>query len=202
MVSAACLLLAFVFFIPLYLKNKVTTVPGFLADRFGPACGTIYSCILLFLYVFGYMVTVLYAGSLAFSQVTGWNFYVVVALIAVGVGAYTIHGGLTSVMWADLFQCLLLMVGGIMLFFCCAGPCSRRLGRDGAADPQTHAALPAAGAPHGAFSGNHHRDLRGLHLLPGRQPVDDPADALGAEHLGRPDGPGAGLVHQFLSARW
>ena len=30
-----------VFFIPLYLKNKVSTVPGFLADRFGPACGTI-----------------------------------------------------------------------------------------------------------------------------------------------------------------
>ena len=67
--------MVFVFFIPLYLKNKVTTVPGFLADRFGPACGTIYSCILLFLYVFGYMVTVLYAGSLAFSRVTGWHFY-------------------------------------------------------------------------------------------------------------------------------
>jgi len=110
-----------IFFIPLYLKNKVTTVPGFLADRFGPACGTIYSCILLFLYVFVYMVTVLYSGSLAFSQVTGWNFYAVVLLIAVGVGAYTIHGGLTSVMWADLFQCLLLMAGGITLFFCALG---------------------------------------------------------------------------------
>ena len=113
--------MAFIFFIPLYLKNKVTTVPGFLADRFGPACGTIYSCILLFLYVFGYMVTVLYAGSLAFSGVLHWNFYVVVLLIAVGVGAYTIHGGLTSVMWADLFQCLLLMTGGIILFFCALG---------------------------------------------------------------------------------
>ena len=38
-------------------------------------------------------------------------------VIVVGVGAYSIHGGLTSVMWADLFQCLLLMVGGITLFF-------------------------------------------------------------------------------------
>ena len=61
--------LVLVFFIPIYLKNKVATVPGFLADRFGPACGTIYSCMLLFLYVFVYMVTVLYAGSLAFSHV-------------------------------------------------------------------------------------------------------------------------------------
>ena len=39
------------FFIPIYLKNRVTTVPGFLADRFGPACGTIYSCMLLVFYV-------------------------------------------------------------------------------------------------------------------------------------------------------
>ena len=42
-------------------------------------------------------------------------------LIVVGVGAYSIHGGLTSVMWADLFQCILLMVGGITLFFAALG---------------------------------------------------------------------------------
>lgn len=113
--------LMLIVFIPIYLKNKVTTVPGFLADRFGPACGTIYSCILLFVYVFIYMVTVLYSGSLAFSEVTGWPFHNVLLLIAVGVGAYTIHGGLTSVMWADLFQCILLMVGGATLFFCALG---------------------------------------------------------------------------------
>ena len=106
---------------PSICKNKVTTVPGFLADRFGPACGTIYSCMLLAFYVCIYTVTVLYAGSLAFSEVTGWNFYFVLLLIVVGVGAYSIHGGLTSVMWADLFQCILLMVGGITLFFAALG---------------------------------------------------------------------------------
>lgn len=116
-----CYTLVLTFFIPIYLKNKVTTVPGFLADRFGPACGTLYSCMLLVFYVCIYTVTVLYAGSLAFSQVTGWNFYFVLLLIVVGVGAYSIHGGLTSVMWADLFQCILLMAGGITLFFAALG---------------------------------------------------------------------------------
>ena len=62
--------LVLLFFIPIYLRNKVTTVPGFLADRFGPAVGTAYSCLLLFLYVFVYMSMVLYAGSLAFSHVS------------------------------------------------------------------------------------------------------------------------------------
>ena len=116
-----CYALVLTVFIPIYLKNKVTTVPGFLSDRFGPACGTIYSCMLLAFYVCIYTVTVLYAGSLAFSEVTGWNFYLVLVLIVVGVGAYSIHGGLTSVMWADLFQCILLMVGGITLFFTALG---------------------------------------------------------------------------------
>jgi solute:Na+ symporter, SSS family len=116
-----CYALVLTVFIPVYLKNRVTTVPGFLADRFGPACGTIYSIMLLAFYVCIYTVTVLYAGSLAFSEVTGWNFYLVLALIVVGVGAYSIHGGLTSVMWADLFQCILLMAGGITLFFAALG---------------------------------------------------------------------------------
>ncbi len=112
-----CYALVLTVFIPIYLKNKVVTVPGFLADRFGPPCGTIYSVMLLAFYVCIYTVTVLYAGSLAFSEVSGWNFYFVLALIVVGVGAYSIHGGLTSVMWADLFQCILLMTSGIILFF-------------------------------------------------------------------------------------
>lgn len=116
-----CYTIVLTIFIPIYLKNRVTTVPGFLADRFGPACGTIYSCMLLAFYVCIYTVTVLYAGSLAFSQVTGWNFYLVLLLIVLGVGAYSIHGGLASVMWADLFQCALLMIGGITLFFAALG---------------------------------------------------------------------------------
>ena len=106
-----------IFFIPIYLKNKVITVPGFLADRFGPLCGTIYSVLLLFVYVFVYMVTVLYSGSLACSELTGWHLYPVLIGTALVVGAYVTHGGLVSVMWTDLFQCILLMTGGSLVFF-------------------------------------------------------------------------------------
>jgi SSS family solute:Na+ symporter len=131
-----CYALVLTIFIPVYLKNRVTTVSGFLADRFGPACGTIYSCMLLAFYVCIYTVTVLYSGSLAFSEVTGWNFYVVLVLIVAGVGAYSIHGGLTSVMWADLFQCILLMAGGITLFFTALGHIPGGWGALVAASPQ------------------------------------------------------------------
>ena len=128
--------LVLVFFIPIYLKNRVMTVSGFLADRFGPACGTIYSCLLLVLYVCVYMVTVLYSGSLALSEITGWNFFAVLILLAVVVGGYSIRGGLTSVMWADLFQCILLMVGGITLFFLALGKIPGGWGAMAAASPE------------------------------------------------------------------
>ncbi len=127
--------LVLIVFIPVYLKNRVVTVSGFLADRFGPACGTIFSCFLLFIYVCVYMVTVLYAGSLAFSEITGWHFGLVLVGIAVIVGAYSIRGGLTSVMWADLFQCILLMAGGITLFFIALGKIPGGWGAMVAANP-------------------------------------------------------------------
>jgi solute:Na+ symporter, SSS family len=109
--------LVLLFFIPVYLKNRVTTVPGFLAVRFGPLCGTIYSVFLLLIYVCVYMVTVLYSGSLACAELTGWQLYPILIGTAVVVGAYVTHGGLVSVMWTDLFQCVLLMVGGTLVFF-------------------------------------------------------------------------------------
>jgi solute:Na+ symporter, SSS family len=109
--------LPLILFIPIYLKNRVTTVPGFMASRFGPAVGTIYSCILLFVYAFVYLVTVLYSGSLAFSKITGWNLHVVIFLVAIIVGGYSIRGGLVSVMWTDLIQCALLTLGGVVLFW-------------------------------------------------------------------------------------
>lgn len=109
--------LPLIFFIPIYLKNRVTTVPGFLVARFGPAVGTIYAAFLLFVSVFVYLVTVLYSGSYAFSQITGWSLYRVVFLTALIVGLYSIKGGLVSVMWTDVVQCALLTIGGIALFW-------------------------------------------------------------------------------------
>ncbi|MGO9199188.1 MAG: SLC5 family protein [Limisphaerales bacterium] len=109
--------LVMVFFIPLYLKNRVTTVPELLTRRFGPACGDIYSYVMLFAYVFLFLTPALYGGSITFSRLTGWPPAAVLAGVALLVGSYTILGGLSSVMWTDAFQCVLLVIGGVVLFF-------------------------------------------------------------------------------------
>ena len=57
-----------VFFAPLFLRTRLTTVPEYFARRFGPLCSDIYSWIMLLAYVFVFMVPVLYGGSLAFLR--------------------------------------------------------------------------------------------------------------------------------------
>lgn len=123
-----------VFFIPVYLKNRVTTMPDFLNRRYGPLCADIYSYVMLIAYVFVFLVPVLYSGSLAFSQLIGpaegsaaaenalnWRFHAVLWTTIVLVGLYTIKGGLASVMWTDAAQCLMLLGGGLVLYFLALG---------------------------------------------------------------------------------
>ncbi len=105
------------FFIPLYLKNRISTVPELLTRRFGPLCGDIYSYVMLFAYVFLFLAPALFGGCVTFSQLTGWPRSLVLAGIIVLVGVYTILGGLNSVMWTDAVQCVMLVVGGVVLFF-------------------------------------------------------------------------------------
>lgn len=105
------------FFIPLYLRNRILTVPEFLNRRFGPACGGIYSAVTLLGYVFIFLPPVLYGGSLTLSQLTGWPSWAVLLGIAVLTGSYTLLGGLGSVMWTDALQCAMLLGGGLVLYF-------------------------------------------------------------------------------------
>lgn len=105
-----------VLFIPIYLKNRVATVPELLTRRFGPLCGDLYSWTMLAAYVFVFLVPVLYGGSLALHELTGWNFLAVLWTMATVVGIYTVKGGMGSIMWTDAFQCVLLLIGGVVLF--------------------------------------------------------------------------------------
>ncbi len=109
--------LLIVFFIPMFLRTKITTIPEFLNRRFGSICGDIYSWIMLLAYVFIFMVPVLYGGSLAFSELTGYSFRLVLWGAVLLVMLYAIKGGLASVMWTDAVQCVMLVGGGVMLFF-------------------------------------------------------------------------------------
>lgn len=110
-------LLTMVFFIPMYLRNRITTVPELLNRRFGPACGAIYSIVILIGYVFVFLPPVLYGGSLTLSELTGWPQHYVMAGIMIITASYTLLGGLSAVMWTDAIQCVMLIGGGVIFYF-------------------------------------------------------------------------------------
>lgn len=112
-----CYTLLMVFFIPIYLKNRISTMPEFLEKRFGPAAGRIYSYTMLFAYIFIFMPPVLYGGALALSDLTGWNLHLILWATIALVAAYTIKGGYISVMYTDAVQCAMLVGGGLLLFW-------------------------------------------------------------------------------------
>jgi len=108
-------------FIPIWMRNRVITIPDFLARRFGPGCADIYSWVMLVAYVFVFLVPVLYSGSLALTELTRWNFYAVLWGMVALVALYTTKGGLSSVIWTDALQCVMLVGGGVILFFVAMG---------------------------------------------------------------------------------
>lgn len=109
--------LTMVFFIPMYLRNQIGTVPELLNRRFGPVCSNIYSVIILIGYIFIFLPPVIYGGSITFSDLTGWNMYYVMGIIILLTASYTIMGGLTSVMLTDAIQGIFLIGGGIIFYF-------------------------------------------------------------------------------------
>ncbi len=104
-------------FVPLYVRNRVTTMPEYLERRFGPRSRTLYACLIVASYVFANFALVFYTAGFAMEKMWGIDRTAAVWILAAATGAYTIYGGLASVAWTDFFQCALLLGGGIYVFF-------------------------------------------------------------------------------------
>ncbi|HOZ47951.1 MAG TPA: sodium/solute symporter [Candidatus Hydrogenedentes bacterium] len=103
-------------FAPLYIRHRVTTMPEFLERRYGVGSRTIFALLTVASYAVVNLALVLYSGGLALNQLFGIPMPVCVLALAAVTGAYTIYGGLSSVVWTDVFQCVLLLLGGILVF--------------------------------------------------------------------------------------
>ncbi len=103
-------------FIPLYVRNRIITMPEYLEKRYGPATRTIYALLIIASYIFANFALVFYTGGYALEKMWGFDRVAAVWLLAAVTGAYTIYGGMLSVAWTDLFQFLLLMGGGLYVF--------------------------------------------------------------------------------------
>jgi SSS family solute:Na+ symporter len=104
------------FFLPVYLRNRIVTVPEYLTKRFGPLTGTAFSGVCMIQYLLINLPLVLYSGGFLINRVFGLDLRLAVWLLVIVAGSYTIFGGLSSAAWVDLFNGALLIVGGLVVF--------------------------------------------------------------------------------------
>ena len=104
-------------FLPFYLRNGFYTMPEFLQKRFGGAARTTYAALVLATYVFVEIAAVLYFGALALYSLTGIPMTYSILALAVATGVYTIAGGLRAVVWTEMLQLVVLLLGSAALAF-------------------------------------------------------------------------------------
>ena len=119
--AALTLIIVGKFFLPIFLKNGIYTMPEFLEKRFGPRVRTVMAIFWLGVYVFVNLTSILWLGATAVHTVAGVNLQV--ALIGLGVfaGAYALYGGLKAVALTDIVQVSLLVLGGLVISYIALG---------------------------------------------------------------------------------
>lgn len=113
--AAATLLIVGKYFLPIFLRNEIYTMPQFLEQRYGTRLRTLMAVFWLGLYVFVNLTSIIWLGSIAVNKVAGVDQDI--ALIGLGVFAlaYQFTGGLKAVALTDIVQVTLLILGGLLV---------------------------------------------------------------------------------------
>ena len=132
-VAAVVLIIVAVFFMPVYLKNKISTMPQFLEQRYNSTLSLIMSIFWLFLYVLVNLTSILYLGALALSNLVGGDsFHTIIILLALFALLISI-GGMKVVGYTDVVQVVVLVVGGLVTTYIALSLVSTKFGLGGGA---------------------------------------------------------------------
>src|SRR6218665_2927516 len=110
--AAATLLVVGIIFMPIYLKNKIFTMPQFLNQRYNSTVSLIMAIFWLALYILVNLTSILYLGALAVSGISGIDFWVCMWGLAIFAIIITI-GGMKVIGFTDVIQVFFLIIGGL-----------------------------------------------------------------------------------------
>lgn len=127
LMAAVTLVVIGKFLLPIMLKRKIFTIPQFLRERYNDGVGLAFSILWLFLYVFVNLTSVAWLGALAIEQILGLQGVsvalgghmvsmrmIIILMLFIIAGIYSIYGGLASVAWTDVLQVTFLVGGGLV----------------------------------------------------------------------------------------
>lgn len=116
-VGAAALIIVAVFFMPIYIKNKIFTMPQFLQDRYNGGVALVMSIFWLLLYVFINLTAILYLGALAINGLLGGEYFHQIMIGLAIFGVIIALGGMQVVGYTDVIQVGVLIIGGLAITY-------------------------------------------------------------------------------------
>lgn len=126
--AAVSLIIVAVFFMPVYLKNRIFTMPQFLKTRYNETVAMIMAIFWLFLYIFVNLTSILYLGTLAINNLVGGGYF---QLIMIGLGIFALVitlGGMKVIGYTDVIQVLVLIIGGLVTSYIALTVVSEKFG--------------------------------------------------------------------------
>ena len=115
--AAITLIIVGKYFLPIFIKEEIFTMPQFLVKRYDNSVRTILAVFWLAVYVFVNLTSVLYLGALGLETIMGIPLRYGVQILALIAATYSIYGGLSAVAWTDILQVVLLILGGLLTTF-------------------------------------------------------------------------------------
>ncbi|AUP78816.1 sodium:solute symporter family transporter [Flavivirga eckloniae] len=114
LMSALTLILVAKYLLPIFLEKKIYSIPQFLKNRFDNRVRICFSFILIILYIFVNISSIFYLGGLAIENLTGLPILIGVLGLVIYSASFSIFGGLKAVVWTDVIQAVVLLVGGLI----------------------------------------------------------------------------------------
>lgn len=111
--AAVTLIVVAIFFMPVYLKNKIFTMPQFLHERYNGTVAMIMAIFWLMLYIVVNLMSILYLGAVAISGISGINIGTCIILLSLFAIFITL-GGMKVIGYTDVIQVLVLVLGGLV----------------------------------------------------------------------------------------
>lgn len=107
------ILFAAYFFLPFFRRGKTTSAYEYLEERFGPSI-RVYGAITFIIVQIVRISIILFLLSLLLQELTGLSTTWCIIIGGVFVSVYTIIGGIDAVIWTDVLQTIILLLGGIL----------------------------------------------------------------------------------------
>ncbi len=166
--AAATLIIVAIFFIPIYLKNKIYTMPQFLNQRYNSTVAMIMAIFWLLLYVVVNLTSILYLGALAISSISGIS--ITACMFALAIFAIFITlGGMKVIGYTDVIQVFFLILGGLVTTYLALNLVAEKFGDTGIVKGMHHLFNSADDHFHMIFKKDNpnYLDLPGLSILIG-----------------------------------